>query len=148
MNLLSIALSQYGLKEILGKIDNPEITKYFTSCGFTASALRDETSWCSAFVNWCAQAACKPMSGKLNARSWLTVGAGVADGQQRLGDVVVFWRGAHKDELITGSNLKKGHVGFYIREDAQYVYVLGGNQSNQVSIAPYAKNRVLNYRRL
>jgi hypothetical protein len=39
-----------------------------------------------------------------------------------------------------------GHVGFYVRETAKYVYVLGGNQSNKVSIAGYDKARIIAYR--
>jgi uncharacterized protein (TIGR02594 family) len=34
-----------------------------------------------------------------------------------------------------------GHVGFIVGEDAQHYYMLGGNQSNRVSIAPISKTR-------
>jgi hypothetical protein len=33
-----------------------------------------------------------------------------------------------------------------VRETAKYVYVLGGNQSNKVSIAGYDKGRIIAYR--
>lgn len=39
-----------------------------------------------------------------------------------------------------------GHVGFYVRETDKYVYILGGNQSNKVSIAGYDKGRIIAYR--
>jgi hypothetical protein len=39
-----------------------------------------------------------------------------------------------------------GHVGFYVRETAKYVYVLGGNQSNKVTIAGFDKARIIAYR--
>ena len=39
-----------------------------------------------------------------------------------------------------------GHVGFYVRETDRYVYILGGNQSNKVSIAGYDKGRIIAYR--
>jgi hypothetical protein len=37
-------------------------------------------------------------------------------------------------------------VGFYVRETARYVFLLGGNQSNAVNIAAYPKTRVIGYR--
>lgn len=39
-----------------------------------------------------------------------------------------------------------GHVGFYVRETDKYVYILGGNQGNKVSIAGYDKGRIIAYR--
>jgi hypothetical protein len=39
-----------------------------------------------------------------------------------------------------------GHVGFLVGESAAHLYVLGGNQSNAVSIAPLAKRRLLGLR--
>jgi uncharacterized protein (TIGR02594 family) len=34
-----------------------------------------------------------------------------------------------------------GHVGFVVGEDLQNIYLLGGNQNNRVSIAPFSKAR-------
>lgn len=36
-----------------------------------------------------------------------------------------------------------GHVGFVVGESADSLYVLGGNQSNMVNIAPIAKSRLI-----
>lgn len=146
MKHLKIALSQYGIKEISGKKDNPEVLKYFNALGFDGSKLKDETSWCAAFVNWVLKSADLKYQNKLNARSFLDIGVNVDDPQ--LGDIVVFWRGKHKDELIKGSNLKKGHVGFFIRETKSWIYVLGGNQGDQVRISAYSKSKLLEYRRI
>lgn len=134
------ALSQARQQEIKGNQDNPEIVKYFDEMGFNGSALHDETSWCSAYVNWVCIKAGLPYSGKLTARSWLKVGHEVDRGQQELGDVVVFWRESPQSW--------KGHVGFYIREDRDWIFVLGGNQTDQVKVSAYRKNRLLGYRRL
>lgn len=71
--LLQIALSQYGVAEIPGKNHNPEVLKYFTEIGHSW-VKDDETSWCSAFMNWVAMKAGAERSGKLDARSWLAVG--------------------------------------------------------------------------
>lgn len=134
-NILIKALSQVGIKEIVGKEDNPEVLKYFKILGH--GSLKDETSWCSAFANWVCIEADVEHSGKLDARSWLKVGHKIDDPD--IGDIVVFWR--------ESPNSWKGHVGFFIREQFGWIYVLGGNQNNQVSISAYPKNRLLGYRR-
>lgn len=142
--LIEIALSQYGIMEIRGAKDNPEIIKYFDALGFDGKALKDETSWCCAFVNWVCLQAGIPQTGTLNARSWED--KGVKTTSPELGDLAVFWRGKNENDCIAGTNLKKGHVAFYIKEDKDSVYVLGGNQSNMVCISAYPKSRLLTYR--
>jgi uncharacterized protein (TIGR02594 family) len=136
--IIKIALNQIGIKEIVGSLDNPEVLKYFDDIGFDGKTLKDETAWCSAFVNWVAQEAGQSTSCKLNARSWLKVGQKVSKPIQ--GDVVVFWR--------ESPSSWKGHVAFFIRETRSWIYVLGGNQNNSVSIKAYPKKRLLQYRRL
>jgi uncharacterized protein (TIGR02594 family) len=138
MKHLTLALSQYGNKEIRGEQDNPEILKYFDEIGFDGAKMKDETAWCSAFINWVCKVSDLPYTGKLNARSWLEVGVEVEE--PKLGDLVVFWRGSPTSW--------KGHVGIYINKVDGFVSVLGGNQGNQVCIAPYAEPRVLKYIRL
>lgn len=136
--MINIALSQFGIREIVGKKDNPEVLKYFNEIGFNGSKLKDETSWCSAFINWCAKKSNLPYSGKLTARSWLKIGMQVKKPQ--IGDVVVFWRESRQSW--------KGHVALFIRETDIYIYVLGGNQNNQVKISAYPKYKLLQYRRI
>lgn len=136
--ILEIAFSQYGITEFAGKDkNNPAILRYFKEIGETW-VPDDETAWCSAFANWVAQKAGVERSGKLNARSWLNVGENIA--RPMLGDVVVFWRDSPESW--------KGHVAFYVNQDDDYIYCLGGNQSNMVKISAYPKNRLLSYRRL
>ena len=138
-SLLEIAHSQYGVTEKKGKLHNPTIVNYFKEIGHTWVS-NDETAWCSAFMNWIALKAGKKKSGKLNARSWLTVGRKVTKPIQ--GDVVVLWRDQKRSW--------KGHVGLFINysEDKKHIYVLGGNQNNQVNIKRYPAYRLLGFRRL
>lgn len=138
MEHMKLAFSYYGLKEIKGKADNAEITGFFDELGFDGKKMKDETAWCSAYANIVAKYSNLEYSGALNARSWLTIGEDVDFPEY--GDVVVFWRESKESW--------KGHVAFYINDDADYVYVLGGNQGNQVCIKAYPKSRVLKYRRL
>lgn len=138
MSLIQKALSQYGVTEVDGKVDNPQIVTYFEVLGYNGTELHDETAWCSAFVNWVSKTENYIYSGKLNARSWLTIGESTALPVQ--GDVVVLWR--------ESPDSWKGHVGFFVKQTKRYVYILGGNQNNKVSIKAYPKNRVLDYRKL
>jgi uncharacterized protein (TIGR02594 family) len=138
MEHMKLAFGEYGTKEIVGEIDNPEVLKYFQDLGFDASAFKDETAWCSAYANWVARRSGLDYSAKLNARSWLDVGCGVEE--PKYGDIVVLWRGSKTSW--------KGHVGFYVNHDDKYIYIMGGNQGNQVCIKPYLKSRLLEYRRL
>tara|TARA_R110002126_G_scaffold290704_4_gene448309 strand:+ start:13480 stop:14169 length:690 start_codon:yes stop_codon:yes gene_type:complete len=52
----------------------------------------------------------------------------------QLGAVLVFWRGSPTSW--------KGHVTFYIGEDATHYICLGGNQSNMIRYSRIAKNRL------
>ena len=134
--LIKIALSEYGLKEVPGTANNPEIMKYFHEIGHDW-VQGDETAWCSAAVNYWAKKSGLEYSGKLNARSWLNFGRKV-DIQDA--DIVVFWRVSPSDW--------RGHVGIPIREDDGVIWTLGGNQSNMVKISPYDKDRLLAYIKL
>ncbi len=138
--LLEIAFEEYGITETKGKKDNPRIIDYFNVVGFDGEKLKDETAWCSAFVNFVAIIGGYESTSKLNARSWLDVGEDIDIDKINLGDVLVFWR--------ESKSSWKGHVGFYIKEDAHYYWVLGGNQSNSVCIKRYPKKRLLKAKRL
>ncbi len=133
--IIDIALEEFGIKEIVGKDHNPKVLKYFKETGHSW-INDDETAWCSAFMNWVAMTAGAKTSGKLNARSWLSVGKEVESPEK--GDVAVFWRGS-RDSW-------KGHVAIFIRETKNFIYVLGGNQGNKVCIQAYRKDRLLQYR--
>ena len=137
MGLIERALGEYGVMEIPGHMDNPDILKYFHEIGHEW-VEHDETAWCSAYVNWVAKKEGCEYTGKLNARSWLDVGEIVLNFQ--LGDVAILWR--------ENPSSWKGHVGFPIRKEGDTIWLLGGNQTNMVRISPYPYNRVLGYRRL
>lgn len=135
--LIDIALSQYGVTEIPGKENNPDVVKYFHETGRT-DINSEDVSWCDAFMDWVVMKAGGQPSPGLLARAWLDVGEKVEKPQQ--GDLVIFWR--------ESTDSWKGHVGIYIRETDKSIYVLGGNQNNQVCIKAFRKDRVLGYRRL
>jgi uncharacterized protein (TIGR02594 family) len=135
-DLLIKALSYYGLREVFGPEHNPEIVKFFHDIGYKW-VNDDETAWCSAFMNYICMVTGYERSMKLDARSWLKLPVKVIE--PTLGDIVIF---------STGDPTSwKGHVGIYISRNTNYVYTLGGNQSNMVGINPYLISRVLGYRK-
>jgi uncharacterized protein (TIGR02594 family) len=133
-----IAAQTYkGVTEVRGhKHNNKIILEYFDAVGH-GYIKNDEVPWCAAFVGACLEEANYKGTGALNARSYLKWGKKVT--KPRYGDVVVFWRGK--------KNGWQGHVAFFVKETKSYVYVLGGNQNNEVNITRYAKSRLLGYRR-
>lgn len=122
-----------GTAEIPGPRHNPLIQRWLV-------ALRawwddDETPWCGTFVAACLQASGISLPQHwYRARAWLDWGAPLA--APALGALAVFERGPHQ-----------GHVGFVAgRHPAGWLMILGGNQGNRVSVAPFAPERLLGYR--
>lgn len=98
-----------------------------------------EIAWCGAFTAMVLASTLtrEPLpNNPLGARNWTKFGQALATPQ--LGAVAVFWRGS-KDGW-------QGHVGFVVGHDASYLHILGGNQSDSVSIARLDKARLLGYR--
>lgn len=135
-----VAKGYIGTKEIPGKNHNPVVVRWLRKL---ASWINDdETAWCSAFVNFCADEAGYESTGKLNARSWLDIGQHLELAEARKGDVITLWRGSPDGW--------QGHVAFLDHHNPTrgLVYLLGGNQNNEVNITAYPQGRVIGVRRL
>ncbi len=132
--MLLAALDEYGTLEVPGKGSNPKITGWAHECEIGAYST-DDIPWCGLFMAVCAKRAgwARPPN-PLWARNWATFG--MAADAPMLGDVLVFSRGK-----------TSGHVALYVGEDAGSFHVLGGNQSDRVSITRIAKSRLLAARR-
>lgn len=115
---------------------NPTIVSFFD-----ATSLRtpkgDQTAWCAAFVNWCYQRSTGETATDSAAsetfRRW-----GTQTSAPKIGDIVVF---QHK------SVSWRGHVGFYVGERPDGIFVLGGNQrpsdklnTGEVNVRLYKKD--------
>jgi uncharacterized protein (TIGR02594 family) len=125
-----------GTKEVAGSGSNPAIVDWAKQLDIDYSG--DDVPWCGLFTAHCVGATLpsEPLpNNPLGARNWNKFGSQI---QPRLGAVLVFWRGS-KDGW-------QGHVGFYAGEDSDAYHVLGGNQSNKVSIARVGKDRFLGAR--
>lgn len=135
-----LASDYIGLKEIKGSEHNETVVNFFKEVGHSW-VKDDETAWCAAFAGAILERAGLPSTRKLNARSYLEWGEEVAFDDLETGDIVVFWR--------KGKNSAYGHVAFFVGLDPQGdLRVLGGNQSNEVNIATYKKERFLQGRRM
>ena len=120
-----------GMAEIPGKQHNPTIQNWLRT--LKAWWSDDETPWCGTFVAYCCRVA-----GRAVPKDWFRALAW-ADAGERLtapayGCIAVFNRAGG------------GHVGFVVGRDRDgNLMILGGNQGNKVSIARFAKDRVVAY---
>jgi uncharacterized protein (TIGR02594 family) len=126
------ASQELGVSEIVGLDNNRRILEYHSCTSLLAQT--DEVPWCSSFVNWCMKQSMIRGTHSAAARSWLSWGY---ECEPTVGCVVILER---------GSNANSGHVGFLVEDDGPFIHLLGGNQGNKVSVAKFAKNKVLGYR--
>jgi len=132
--LLVAAFKLLGVKETLGKDNNPVILDWAEEVGLKKEYTADEIPWCGLFMAYVCKLAGKPIPVKpLWARNWNNFG--VPQTIAMLGDVLVF------------SRASGGHVGIYVGEDDKCYHVLGGNQGDAVSIVRIQKVRCIGIRR-
>lgn len=130
---LEHARSYLGQKEIKGPKHNPLILGWWKKIN-AAWFTDDETPWCGAFVGGVlAESGMKVAKNAASARAWLNYGHELK--KPAVGCIVIFARNGG------------GHVGFVVGKDQKgNLMVLGGNQGDTVTIAPFAMSRVLGYR--
>ena len=147
MNITAYQLAQrfIGIKEVDGPVSNPQILSMLKLD--SKWPKDDAVPWCSAFVNYIAWLLRLPRSKSLRARSWLEVGEPIDLENAKLAfDVVIIKRKVDDPgpEVIK----YQGHVGFFGGSDGWNIHILGGNQSNSVTLNQYDANRLLGIRRL
>lgn len=139
--MLVEALKHYGTLEHRGADNNPSIIKWAKEVGGKVENvyLADSIPWCGLFMAVVAKR-CNYALPKdpLWALNWGTFG--VSQKQAMLGDVLTFVR-----KTDTGSTA--GHVAMYVGEDVDAYHILGGNQSDAVTITRIAKSRLYAIRR-
>ncbi len=131
---LAAAWRELGQKEIAGAGDNARIAAYFRDAGHP-SVTNDETAWCAAFAGAMLERSGVRAAGSLRARSYLAWASSID--APRLGAIAVLSRGA--DPAL-------GHVGFLVGETDAGLVLLGGNQSNAVTVAVFERSRLLSLR--
>jgi len=95
-----------------------------------------EVPWCGGFVETCYRfagiAASEMPDTPEGAQNWRHFGFACGP---NFGACLVFWRGS--------ASSWKGHVGFCWGEDPTHFHVLGGNQSNAVTVSRISKDRLV-----
>lgn len=134
---LPVARSALGQAEVPGKESNPWLVNLWRRYPSVWSALgRDDSSapWCGTFMAWTFdQLGMFVVRNPFRAKAWLDVPFAID--AAALGCIVVFERAGG------------GHVGFVVgRDELGRLMVLGGNQGDRVSIAPFSMSRVIGYR--
>lgn len=115
-----------GQRETPGNKHNPFIVGIWSAIG-AGWFKDDETPWCAGFVAYCLKHAGRPILGPAQVgRALAWVDYGVKLDEPAYGCLAIKSRNGG------------GHVGFVVgRDEKGRLMVLGGNQDNSVSIAPY-----------
>ena len=134
---LGEARNLLGTREVLGGGNNPTIMKWADDLDQWYPS--DDVPWCGLFVAHCMAVGApqEPQSfNRLGARAWRVFGEQC---EPSIGAIGVFWR-THKTRSVNG------HVAFIIGEDDTTYHILGGNQSDNVTITRITKSRLLECR--
>jgi uncharacterized protein (TIGR02594 family) len=128
-----------GIREKVGPGSAPVIIDWAKAAGISYGS--DDIPWCGLFVAHCVSSTLAEESlpaNPLGARQWLKFGAPCPT--PLMGSILVFWRES-RDSF-------KGHVGFYAGQEKTggHYHVLGGNQSDSVSIAIVKRDRLIQAR--
>jgi uncharacterized protein (TIGR02594 family) len=107
------------------------VAAYFRDAGHP-QVRDDETAWCAAFLGAVLEREGIRSTRSLRARSYVDWGEAL-DGA-RLGAIAV---------LSRGGNPALGHVGFVVGETQDRIVLLGGNQSDAVTVAAFDRGRLL-----
>ena len=139
---LEIAKSKIGQHEQING-ENPFIIECLATT--TYPSKQDETPWCSAFVNWCLKKVGIKGTNSAAAKSWLDWGAAIDTPEE--GCITVIQQKQATKDKSTGS-ASGFHVAFWLKQDANYVTLLGGNQHDTVreSDFPLSKYSIKGYR--
>lgn len=129
---MRIARQELGVKEVKSeKRHNTRIVEYLNTCTNISQHYRDrdETAWCSAFVNWVLNKSGYNGTNHALADSWLQWGHRIDT--PRVGAVVVIKKSGASSDATTGSTTGN-HVGFFLSKKNGWIRLLGGNQKDSV----------------
>ena len=132
---LLAARAKLGTREAPGVANSPTIMGWAKKLGTKILGMAynaDSVPWCGVFVAACVhEDGLTPAPIAVRAKSWATWGQNIRPDRIAPGAVLVFERAGG------------GHVGFYVGEDTTSYHVLGGNQSDRVSITRIEKSRCI-----
>jgi len=124
------AINSLGQKEISGIKANPKILEYFKASRFWGKDdSGPENAWCASFTSWVMeQHGYTAPKNAYRAKSWSNFGKFIDKPSY----------GAIGIKSRNGG----GHVAFVVGQsrDGKFLYMLGGNQNDEVNIHPYNQN--------
>lgn len=131
---MEIAAKFLGVRETPGKASNPIVDEMFTLAGF--KGLKDDVPWCAAFIAAMLKKAGLPNEVEPKMRLWAASygRCGVASKAPVYGAIGVKTRNGG------------GHVGFVVAANKDFIWLLGGNQGDKVSIAKFPRASFTAYR--
>lgn len=126
-----------GLREIKGRIHEPKIVAFFRRLGI--KVWDDETPWCAAFLGATLEEAGQKSTRSAWALSYASYGFPLA--YPAVGAIAYMRRKNSAGKTIGG------HVAYVVGERADgTLMLLGANQGDAVTIAPFARERIMGYR--
>ncbi len=133
---LTRARKEVGTKEIKGPKHNNVVLGYGRDAKMSDFSS-DEIAWCAWFVGAMLEREGIAGTHSALARSYEQKGWGTSlpKDEFRPGAIAVLNR--------PGGPAWQGHTGFVVGSNDTHVWLLGGNQNNQVSVAAFPKTRVV-----
>jgi len=133
-NWVSIAKEEIGVRRFPKGQSNPRLEQYHQ--GTNIAGDDDKAAGGSSFLNWVLTKSGYSGTNSALARSWLEWGTQIEE--PCFGCVVVLER--------ENPNGWQGHVGFFLEVKDNKVFLLGGNQLDEVREHSYPLSSVLGYR--
>lgn len=128
---MRIAASYLGTREAPGKANNPLVVQMFGLAGHP-QITQDSVPWCAAFVAACLAKAKVPNEVTKSLRLWAAAYAQIGTSIPLSSPV---W-GCIGVKTRTGG----GHVGFVVAANEKYVWMLGGNQGDNVTVGRFPRS--------
>lgn len=134
---LRAAFADLGLKELPGPRHSARVIEMFRLSGHP-EIKNDETAWCAAAVGAWLREGGQRGTQSLAARSYLNWGRTIGTSEEiPRGAVLIFRRGTSEWQ---------GHVCLCLEDDGGTLTVIGGNQSDAVTITTYSRSGLLGAR--
>jgi uncharacterized protein (TIGR02594 family) len=132
---LKAAFADLGVREVAGrgkKNANPSILAAFAAAGH-GGVVDDETAWCSAkMCQWQASDGL-PLPAIVEERlmglSWEKMGRAITLEEAERGDICTFY--------YAGKDTWQRHVCYFLGVDGKKIWVIGGNQTNAVTVTSF-----------
>jgi uncharacterized protein (TIGR02594 family) len=129
-------IDELGQREVSGAASNPRIIQYRRMGKTPLGGDDGAVPWCAIFTNAMMETVGVSGSGSAMARSYVSSGAFRRLSQPALGCIAV---------KSSNRGPASGHVGFYVGEDGLFVYLLGGNQNDEVNISAFRKKEFIGF---